>query len=71
MEPQMLGVVVDILIVLVVTPKYKAWWIALHLDPLHIDRLDNDGDGDREVVIQPSKVEDQMNVDNPIYDGPP
>lgn len=40
----------------------------IHLGPLGLDELGRDNDG--EVVSQPSKEDDQMDMVNPIHNGP-
>lgn len=41
----------------------------MHRSPLGLDEVKSGNDG--EAMIQPSKKENKIHVDNPIHDGPP
>lgn len=70
-EPQALNAIINIMIAPKMIPKFGAWWTLVHPSLLGMEKLDNDGDGDGEVMSQPSEDEDPIQVDNPIHDGLP
>lgn len=45
-EPHNVDVASPISMVLKVSPRYVTWWTVMHLDPLGLDELDRDRDGE-------------------------